>query len=59
MHMLNFDNGFSKACPSGNHMMEDKIWPKEREVEEVEDLCDDGEKHQFIDGNCVRCGKSQ
>lgn len=28
MHTLNFDHGFNLACPSGNHMLEDSIFPK-------------------------------
>lgn len=59
MHSLNFDHDFSKQCKSGNHMMEDRIWPKQREAEELEDLCDDGQEHRFIDGTYSRCGKSQ
>ena len=57
MHSLNFDHGFSSACPSGNHMMEDRIWANSERADR--DLCDDGEEHAYIDGTCRKCGKSQ
>ena len=62
MHQLNFDHGFSKACPGGNISAQIMPNPPRRGfcmASDEDEFCDDGEKHRYIDGNCVRCGKDR